>query len=77
MEIKIFLVMKVHVLRFSFEGPDCKKYSLNNNGPCINGGKLTCKGQEVAPEVTCQCPPNYEGDLCEKRIEKVRNHLFL
>nr|XP_022306795.1 uncharacterized protein LOC111113101 [Crassostrea virginica] len=51
--------------------PDCKKYSLNNNGPCINGGNLTCKGEEVAPEVTCQCPPNYEGDLCEKRIEKI------
>nr|XP_022308319.1 uncharacterized protein LOC111114321 [Crassostrea virginica] len=50
---------------------DCKKYSLKNNGPCINGGKLTCKGDEVAPEVTCQCPPNFEGRLCEIKIENI------
>ena len=54
-----------------FEGQVCKKYSLNNNGPCINGGTLICKGDEVAPQVTCQCPPNYEGRLCENRIENV------
>ncbi|XP_078330616.1 uncharacterized protein LOC111111529 [Crassostrea virginica] len=51
--------------------PDCKKYSLNNKGPCINGGTLICKGDEVAPEVTCQCPSNYEGRLCENRIENI------
>ncbi|XP_078336794.1 coagulation factor XII-like [Crassostrea virginica] len=51
--------------------PDCKKYSLNNTGPCINGGKLTCRGEEVAPEITCQCPPNYEGKFCEIKIENV------
>nr|XP_022345010.1 uncharacterized protein LOC111137704 isoform X2 [Crassostrea virginica]XP_022345011.1 uncharacterized protein LOC111137704 isoform X2 [Crassostrea virginica] len=50
---------------------DCKKYSLNNTGPCINGGKLTCRGEEVAPEITCQCPPNYEGKFCEIKIENV------
>nr|XP_022310344.1 uncharacterized protein LOC111115793 [Crassostrea virginica] len=49
----------------------CKQYSLNNNGPCINGGKLICKGDEVAPKVKCQCPQNYEGDLCEYRIENI------
>ena len=52
-------------------GPDCKKYSLNNTGPCINGGKLTCRGDEDA-EITCQCPPNYEGKFCEIKIEKVQ-----
>ncbi|XP_078336791.1 uncharacterized protein LOC111136025 [Crassostrea virginica] len=51
--------------------PVCEKYSLNNNGPCINGGRLNCSGEEVAPEITCQCPPNYEGKFCEKRIENV------
>ncbi|XP_078336796.1 uncharacterized protein LOC111138294 [Crassostrea virginica] len=51
--------------------PVCKKYSLNNNGPCINGGKLTCRRDEMAPEITCQCPPNYEGRLCEVKIENV------
>nr|XP_022337974.1 uncharacterized protein LOC111133669 isoform X2 [Crassostrea virginica] len=50
---------------------DCKRYSLNNNGPCINGGKLTCRGDEVAPSSTCVCPPNYEGMFCEEKIEKV------
>nr|XP_022345014.1 uncharacterized protein LOC111137705 isoform X2 [Crassostrea virginica] len=50
---------------------DCKKYSLNNTGPCINGGTLTCRGDEVAPEITCQCPPHYEGKFCEVKIEKV------
>nr|XP_022306762.1 uncharacterized protein LOC111113083 [Crassostrea virginica] len=49
----------------------CKKYSLNNNGPCINGGKLICGGVEVAYSVTCQCPPNYEGQFCEYRIENI------
>ncbi|XP_052717999.1 uncharacterized protein LOC128190127 isoform X3 [Crassostrea angulata] len=51
--------------------PDCQKYSLNNNGPCINGGKLTCKGDEVAPYITCECPPNYQGKFCEEKIENV------
>ncbi|XP_078329312.1 uncharacterized protein LOC144624038 [Crassostrea virginica] len=51
--------------------PDCKMYSLNNSGPCINGGKLTCKGQEVAPYITCECPPNYSGAFCENKVENV------
>lgn len=55
----------------SLKGPDCKKYSLNNNGPCINGGKLTCNGDEVAPHITCECPPNYQGKFCEEKLENV------
>ena len=53
-------------------GLDCKRYSLNNTGPCINGGKLTCRGEEVAPEIACQCPQNYEGKFCEVKIENVQ-----
>ena len=56
-----------------FEGPDCKKYSLNSTGPCINGGRPTCRGEEeVAPEITCECPPNYEGKFCEVKVENVQ-----
>lgn len=51
--------------------PDCEMYSLNNNGPCINGGKLSCKGDEVAPEITCECPPYYKGMFCEEKMENV------
>nr|XP_034336854.1 uncharacterized protein LOC117692579 isoform X2 [Crassostrea gigas] len=51
--------------------PDCLTYSLNNNGPCINGGKPTCKGDEVAPAITCDCPPNYQGKFCEEKMEFV------
>lgn len=50
---------------------DCKRYSLNNTGPCINGGKLTCKGHEVAHKIKCECPPNARGAFCEEKIEKV------
>lgn len=50
---------------------DCKKYSLNNNGPCINGGNLTCNGNELAHEVSCKCPINYQGRFCEEKVEKV------
>ena len=62
----------IYLVKSWILGPDCKKYSLNNTGPCINGGKLTCRGDEVAPEITCQCPPNYEGKFCEIKIEKVQ-----
>nr|XP_022345953.1 uncharacterized protein LOC111138331 [Crassostrea virginica] len=51
--------------------PDCRNYSLNNTGPCINGGTLNCEGDEVAPNINCLCPPNYEGMFCENRIENV------
>lgn len=51
--------------------PDCLMYSWNRNGPCINGGNLTCKGNEVAPNIKCQCPPNYSGTFCEEKLENV------
>lgn len=58
-------------------GGDCKRYSLNNTGPCINGGKLTCKGHEVAHKIKCECPPNARGAFCEEKIEKVNNDHFI
>lgn len=50
---------------------DCKRNSLSNNGPCINGGNLTCKGDEVAPNIYCRCPPNYKGLFCEEKMENL------
>lgn len=50
---------------------DCKRYSLNNAGPCINGGKLNCKGDEVAHEIKCECPSNARGAFCEEKIQQV------
>lgn len=44
---------------------------MNNEGPCINGGKLTCNGDEVAPEINCECPPHYKGMFCEDKMENV------
>ena len=68
----MFLSMATSSWQYSvFEGPDCKMYSLNNTGPCINGGRPTCRGEEVAPEITCQCLPNYEGKFCEVKFENV------
>lgn len=51
--------------------PDCEMYSLNNNGPCINGGRPSCKTNEVAPKMTCECPSNYGGMFCEEKMENV------
>lgn len=51
--------------------PDCFRYSLKNKGPCINGGILTCKGEEVAPSITCDCPSSYKGMFCEEKMENI------
>lgn len=57
-------------------GPYCLTYSLNNKGPCINGGNLTCKGDEVAPDIICECPPLYKGMFCEEKMETVIEIIF-
>lgn len=67
--LQYFKVLKILLL--ACLGPDCFRYSLNNKGPCINGGNLTCKGDEVAPAITCKCPPNYQGMFCEEKMENV------
>lgn len=73
--MKYFLVVTqrnpITISLLAYLGPDCEMYSLNNNGPCINGGKLSCKGDEVAPEITCECPPYYKGMFCEEKMENV------
>ncbi|XP_055996900.1 uncharacterized protein LOC125670073 isoform X2 [Ostrea edulis] len=51
--------------------PDCKRYSFDNKGPCTNGGNLTCKGDEVAPMITCDCPSGFSGMFCENEMIKV------
>lgn len=69
-----FKVLLIAVL--TLVGPDCLMYSLENNGPCINGGNLTCKGDEVAPRITCKCPPYYWGMFCEEKYKKVNQIFF-
>lgn len=69
-----FKVLLIAVL--TFEGPDCLMYSLENNGPCINGGNLTCKGDEVGPQITCKCPPYYKGMFCEEKSKNVNQIFF-
>ncbi|XP_056006497.1 uncharacterized protein LOC130050433 isoform X1 [Ostrea edulis] len=50
---------------------DCKRYSLDNKGPCLNGGNLTCRGEEVTPMMTCDCPSGLSGMFCENQMIKV------
>ncbi|XP_062616143.1 uncharacterized protein LOC134277861, partial [Saccostrea cucullata] len=53
---------------------DCMEYSLQNKGPCIHGGQLTCKetGPDVeALNIRCDCPLRFEGMFCENKMEKV------
>lgn len=67
---------EVLLLVLNFVGPDCKRYSLNNNGPCINGGNLTCRGNEFVVQITCECPPHYHGMFCEEKEENVNQNFF-
>lgn len=67
----ILLLIKQFISLSRHLGPDCEMYSLNNNGPCINGGKIKCEGDEVAPDITCECPPPYQGMFCEEKMENV------
>lgn len=62
-------IKHVFYIYFAYECPDCKKYSLNSTGPWMNGGKVYCRVEEVTPEITCQCLPNYGGTFCEIKIE--------
>lgn len=52
---------------------DCEKYSLNNKGPCINGGSLNCNitGNVMAPHIQCDCLPGYTGMFCENHMQKM------
>ncbi|XP_062597201.1 uncharacterized protein LOC134258672 isoform X2 [Saccostrea cucullata] len=50
---------------------DCEKYSLNNTGPCINGGILNCENDALAPDIQCDCPNGYSGMFCENEMQKV------
>ncbi|XP_048760960.2 uncharacterized protein LOC125670065 [Ostrea edulis] len=50
---------------------DCKKHSVDNKGPCINGGNLTCTKDVLAPEIACNCPKGYSGMFCESKMLQV------
>lgn len=38
---------------------------------------LTCKGNEVVPNINCLCPPNYVGMFCGEKLENVNQIFFL
>ncbi|XP_061166915.1 uncharacterized protein LOC133175813 [Saccostrea echinata] len=45
----------------------CRDYSINQTGPCLNGGKVSCTSDdELAADLFCSCPKNYSGTFCEK-----------
>lgn len=46
---------------------ECKHYSENKNGPCLNGGNLICEPSTLASEATCNCPAPYSGRFCETK----------
>lgn len=50
---------------------DCRKYSVNKTGPCLNGGTLICKSKTLPIDSTCLCPKSFSGKYCEKKIEPV------
>lgn len=50
---------------------DCRKYSVNETGPCLNGGTLICKPQTLSTDLTCLCPESFSGRYCENKIEPV------
>lgn len=57
-------------------GSDCKKYSVNNRGPCLNGGKINDCGEELAADITCLCPPNFSGRFCQYENVTVSKQVF-
>lgn len=50
---------------------DCRKYSVNKTGPCLNGGTFICETEMLAIDITCLCPETFSGKFCENKIEPV------
>ncbi|KAK3097597.1 hypothetical protein FSP39_011280 [Pinctada imbricata] len=47
------------------DGQDCKNYSLNQRGPCLNNGTFRCKDRQLAKDIKCSCPEGYSGYYCQ------------
>lgn len=56
---------------YFLSGEDCRKYSVNKTGPCLNGGSLICKPKTLPIHSTCLCPESFSGNYCENKIEPV------
>ena len=41
-----------------------------NPNQCLNG---VCSTKDSSPYFECECPPNYEGDLCDIVVESELN----
>ncbi|XP_062617680.1 uncharacterized protein LOC134279325, partial [Saccostrea cucullata] len=43
----------------------CKDFSVDYSGPCLNGGTINCGTDILAADVTCSCLPGFSGRFCE------------
>lgn len=55
----------------------CKKYSENKNGPCLNGGNLICEGDTLVTEASCNCSESFSGKFCEIKTVPTYRTCFL
>ena len=64
------------LVSLQLSGSDCKKYSVNNTGPCLNGGTIIDCGSELVGSIKCVCPPNFTGRFCQYKIVTVSKNVF-
>ncbi|XP_062606737.1 neurogenic locus Notch protein-like isoform X2 [Saccostrea cucullata] len=43
----------------------CKDYSVDYSGPCLNGGTINCGPDILAADAKCSCLPDFSGRFCE------------
>lgn len=55
----------------------CKQYSENKNGPCLNGGNLLCEGNILVTEASCNCSESFSGKFCEIKTVQTYRTCFL
>ncbi|XP_055998457.1 uncharacterized protein LOC130046502 isoform X3 [Ostrea edulis] len=52
---------------------DCRNYSVDNKGPCLNNGTINCAfSGHLASDIKCSCPKGFSGRFCENKIVQYR-----